>query len=296
MPRSISKTPRGLSANKRLKAIINNRTSGASDIEESVYAWLDRVFSDSKTASSKNISTGISRLRSRFGCMANILNLLDFIEKIPSGTSKSGVLEFIREYENLIETDRRKTIDTTAKKIGRYKSIFTLSNSSVITNAVLEAKKRGWNGTVNIVESRPMNEGLIPARKFAKAGLKVILAVDSAIPRLIENSGAVFIGADAVTQTYFVNKIGSRIALDYAEKYNKPAFVAADRSKFISNRKYKFIPDVNPPDEILKFRSENLTVINSYFEQVRPRGRIKFICGKSTVAPEKVKNLLKQDI
>ena len=139
-----------------------------------------------------------------------------------------------------------------------------------------------------------MNEGLIPARKFVKAGLKVTLAVDAAIPQLIKSSGVVFIGADAVTETFLVNKIGSRIALDYAEKYNRLTFVAADRSKFISNRKYKFIPDVNPPDEILKFRSENLTVINSYFEQVRPYGKIKFICGKSTVAPEKVKNLLKR--
>lgn len=293
MPKFISKTRRGLSPDEKLEAILNDRTSGATIIERNIYAWLILLLSQSKTQSSRSIKKSVFNLRNRFGNMANVLGLLSYFENLLANSTQDQMLMSLKNYRHRIDHNRELTITTTAKKIKRYGSIFALSNSSIITGAVLLARKQGWKGTVNLTESRPKCEAAIPARKFAKAGLKVNYGVDSMMPKLIRQSGAIFLGADAVTQSYFINKIGTQVALDYGEKLRKPLFVAADKSKFISNRNFKFTPETNPTDEILQYKHKNLLIINHYFEKVVPYGRMKFICGEDIMNPADVKNLLK---
>lgn len=293
MPRFISKTRRELSPDDKLEAIINDRTSGAAIIERNIYAWLILLFSQSKSPSSRSIKNSIFNLRDRFGNMANVLGLLRYFENLLSNSAQDQMLMSLRDYQRRINQNRKLTVETAAKKITKYGSIFTLSNSSIITDAVLLARKQGWKGTVNLTESRPKCEAAIPAKKFAKAGLKINYGADSMMPELIKQSGAIFLGADAVTQSYFINKIGTQIALDYGEKFGKPLFVATDKSKFISNKIFRFTQDANQANEILKYKHKNLTVMNRYFEKVSPCGRMKFICGGEILDPSEVKNLLK---
>lgn len=206
--------------------------------------------------------------------------------------------ETIREnlalYRKDIELNRRLTVETAAGQIRRYKSIFTLSSSSMISASIFEAMERGWRGEVRIIESRPKKEGAAFASKLAENGLKSILAVDTLIPEFVEKSGAVFLGADAVTPGYFVNKTGSEIAIEYADKYKKPVFVVFDRSKLISAKIYGYIPDKNPEEEITARKSKNLEIINPYFEKIIPRGRFNYICGDSIIEATKIKKLLNQ--
>ena len=160
----------------------------------------------------------------------------------------------------------------------------------------MEAKKRGWNGRVFLAESRPRNEGAILAGALAKAGLPVTLSVDTLIPELIERSKAVFLGADAVTPSYFVNKIGSRIAVEFADRLGKPVYVAGDRGKLISNKDYEFVPDSNPSLEIVRLQDKRLRVENRYFEKIIPSGRFNYICGSRLYKPAEIKNILKRKI
>jgi len=282
-----------LSSDKKLEAIINDRTSGAAIIESKIYRWLTSILSQSQAPSTRSIKNSIFNLRNRFSNMANVLGLLRYVENLLVDSARNQALISLKDYRHRINQNRKWTVATTAKRITRYGSIFTLSNSSIITDAILLAKKQGWKGTVNIAESRPKREAAIPARKLVKAGLKVNYGADSMMPKLIKQSGAIFLGADAVTQSYFINKTGTQIALDSGEKSKKPIFVAADRSKFISNRNFRFAPDANPADEILQYKHKNLTVINCYFEKVVPRNRTNFICGKKILVPNEIKNLLK---
>ena len=225
--------------------------------------------------------------------MANIARLLDFVEKSIIAGVADDPIGALGEIRKGIDENRRWTLITSADIISNYRTIFTLSNSAIIRSALIHAKKTGWNGTARIIESRPGNEGTIQAVELAKAGISAKLAVDTALPGFIRGSGAVILGADAVTQTFFVNKIGSQMALDYARRFNKPVFVATDISKFISKRKYRFVPDENPATEITKTKRKHLQIINNYFEKVRPAGRFHYICGREVFSPAGVKNILK---
>jgi translation initiation factor 2B subunit (eIF-2B alpha/beta/delta family) len=281
-------------ANRILKSIINDRTSGAAEIDSKVYVYLMNSLRIHKDKSAGEIKEAISLIKERFSSMANILNLLERLEKSPADAGFETIRENLALYRKSIEQSRRQTIETAARQVRRYKSIFTLSNSSIVSGAILEAAESGWRGEIRIAESRPRNEGSALATKFAARGIKTVLGVDALIPELVEKSGAVFLGADAVTPSYFVNKIGSGIAVEYAGKFHKPVFVAADISKLIADRNYRYAPDSNPEEEIIARRPDNLEIINSYFEKVIPRGRFYYICGESIIEPGQIKKLLKR--
>ena len=228
--------------------------------------------------------------------MANIHALLNYVEYFSEYRDSNRAIKSLKDYRRQISEEREKTVLTAAGKIARCKLIFTLSNSGIIRKSILAASKTGWKGEVLIVESRPKKEGAILASILAKAGIPVTLAVDSVMPDLIFRSGAVFLGADAVTQTYFVNKIGSKIAVDYSYEYDKAVFIAVDKSKIISNREYHFSPDQNPTSEITSSRKKRLRVENSYFERISPLGRFNYICGDRLIPPSDVKNVLNRKI
>jgi translation initiation factor 2B subunit (eIF-2B alpha/beta/delta family) len=273
-------------ADRALKSIINDRTSGAGEIENRIYVYLMsalRIFRDKP----------IGEFRE---ALAQIKKLLERVEKSTGKNDFESIRENLAVYKKNIEFNRQLTINTAAGKICRYDVIFTLSNSSAVSRSISGAKERGWEGKLNMVESRPRNEGTILASDLARAGIPVNISVDANIPILVKNSKAVFLGADAVTPTYFVNKTGSAIVLEFAAKYRKPVFVVADTGKIISDRIYKFIPDENPAKEIISGKSKNLTIKNNYFEKIIPHGKIQYIIGDEIIIPLEVKNLLKHSV
>ncbi|UCC78343.1 MAG: hypothetical protein JSW64_08625 [Candidatus Zixiibacteriota bacterium] len=294
MPRSISKTQKELSPDKKLNSIIENRTSGAAEIEIRIIRLFVEIINSGQRDSPRYLRKAINKIKKRFSAMANILNLADFTVKLLRKKDLEYLSESLNGYRRNIEHNRRQTIIRAAYKIKSYGSIFTLSGSSLIIKAILEGKNLGWRGEVRIVESRPKNEGVGLAKKTAGSGIRTVLGVDAAMPDMIKNSGAVFLGADAVTQTYFVNKIGSDIAVEYAAKFRKPVYVVADGSKFIPNNIYKFIPDNNPDSEIIPRRMKNLEIMNNYFEKVIPRGKVHFIRADRIISAGDIKNLLKR--
>ncbi len=296
MPRSISKTPKRSSVQSKLKVILSNRTGGATEIEKLVIDLFLSIYASPVKTPRRNIRAILQQLRERFSLMANIHALLNYVEYFSEYRDSNRAVKSLKDYRRQISGEREKTVLTAAAKIAHCKSIFTLSNSGIIRKSVLAASKAGWKGEVLIVESRPKKEGAILASILAKAGIPVTLAIDSVMPDLIYRSGAVFLGADAVTQTYFVNKIGSKIAVDYSYEYNKAVFIIVDKSKIISNREYHFSPDQNPTSEITASRKKRLRVENSYFERISPLGRFNYICGHRLIPPSDVKNVLNRKI
>ena len=294
MPKSISKIPGGLSVRAELKLILENRTDGASGVEDAAFDLLRSLLDNSRYQRDKQILYVIKCLRGRFPAMANVRNLLDFVETQILRADPGNARRLLESYRSKIIESRKITVAATAGKIAKYRSIFTLSNSSVIRNSIIAAKRSGWTGEVRIVESRPGNEGAALAADLSGAGVDVTLAVDAAMPELVAMSKAVFFGADAVTRGYFVNKTGTGMAIDCALRYDKPVFVAADRSKFIASRKYRFIPDKNPSEEISSSGNRRLKIINSYFEKIIPKGRVRYICGGRLFDPSRIKNILKE--
>jgi translation initiation factor 2B subunit (eIF-2B alpha/beta/delta family) len=289
LPKSISKIRFELSVQNKLHAILANNTEGASVIELAAIELFEYILKSDK-ADIKLFYDAANAVRSKFSAMANIISLYRFVK---GNFQPPELRERIAAYKKALEIDRKNTIEICAKIIGKFDSIFTLSNSSTISQAILRAKEQGWNGKVSVVESRPIREGAILASQLAQAGIKTELGIDMILPDFVKLSQAMILGADAVTPTYFVNKIGTRIAIDYARTLKKPIYVVAVRSKIVSNREYKFDINIRPASEVTENHHPNLLILNRYFELVKPAGNFHYIVGHQVLQPKEIRNLLK---
>lgn len=147
-------------------------------------------------------------------------------------------------------------------------TVLTHSFSSVVRGALLEAVRRGRRFRVIATESRPMREGVRLARELADAGIPVQLVVDAAAPGLAPEVTRVMVGADAVTLTGVVNKVGTAPLALAAREHHVPIHVLASSDKFLPAG-YRLPPEPpHDPREILEEETPRVTVRNLYFEIV----------------------------
>jgi translation initiation factor 2B subunit (eIF-2B alpha/beta/delta family) len=293
-PKSILRTRRK-SASPKLVDFLKNNTEGAAYIESFFLNWAIELLDSGNSRDPEKtdlLTRLITKIKPSYSLMANIINLFDLI--LVHLGNLDDLKSRLQSYREEIENQRQAATVTASKIILRHNSIFTLSNSSAIRNAILKANEQGWQGKVYMIESRPMNEGIIQAEAISQAGIKTVVGVDLMMREFIAKSDALFLGSDCVTETYFVNKVGSAVAVEIAKSEKKIVYVLTDKSKTISTRKYSFSPDNNPADEVYKSENKKIKVINQYFEAVRPSGRFHYICGAKVLLPSRMAKIISE--
>ena len=148
--------------------------------------------------------------------------------------------------------------------------VFTHCHSSTVINILKEAKKQNKHFQVFNTETRPLYQGRKTSHELEKAGIKVTMIIDSAagdildkIPILPE-ANLMIIGADAVLQNSIVNKIGSRMFAELANKHKIPVYIATDSWKF-TNRSVKI--EERSFKEVWE-SAKNIKIRNPAFETV----------------------------
>ena len=112
--------------------------------------------------------------------------------------------------------------------------IATLSLSTAVRDALLEARHHGLEPRALVAESRPGLEGRTQAARLGGAGLTTWLVVDAALPLLVSQAAQVWIGADAVTERGVLNKVGSYALALAAREHSVPVYALASRRKFLA--------------------------------------------------------------
>ena len=129
-----------------------------------------------------------------------------------------------------IEATARTAVATVTR---RDPWIATLSNSGSVLAALRALKREGREPRVLLAESRPGNEGRAMAAALAEAGIPSLVVVDAALPMLLSQATALWLGADAVTEYGVLNKIGSYAAALAAREHGVPVHALATRRKFL---------------------------------------------------------------
>ena len=111
--------------------------------------------------------------------------------------------------------------------------IATLSATGMVRDALVELRRRGQEPHALVGEGRPRREGRAMAATLAQAGVPVWLVVDAALPMLVSQAQAAWIGADAVTEQGVINKVGSYALALAAREHSVPVYALAGRRKFI---------------------------------------------------------------
>lgn len=111
--------------------------------------------------------------------------------------------------------------------------VATLSGSTTVRAAVLELHGRDRGPRVLVGEGRPLLHGRALASALGLAGVPAWLVVDAALPMLLSQAAALWLGADAVTERGAIVAVGGFAVALAAREHSVPVHVLAPRRKFL---------------------------------------------------------------
>ncbi|HVR95285.1 MAG TPA: hypothetical protein VMW27_01630 [Thermoanaerobaculia bacterium] len=125
-------------------------------------------------------------------------------------------------------------------------TLITLSRSGTVLRALIAAHQEGVGLRVVVGEGRPGGEGKDTARDLAGAGIDTWVAADAALPALLHEPDtltlpfkveigrtAVVVGTDAVSDAFFLNKIGTYGLALAAKRAGVPLLLLTNESKLL---------------------------------------------------------------
>jgi len=172
--------------------------------------------------------------------------------------------------------------------------IVTLSFSSSLA-AVLQdvARTRSGpepsRGALRVVcgEGRPRFEGRRMAAALAAAGLEVTVATDAALTTCLTRASTVMVGADAIADSFWINKTGTHGLVSVANRLGVPVYVVASRDKAMPPAlaaRWR-LPEAAAP-EVWPDAPGHIRVLNRYFEPIPAELVTLFLTDAGPVAPE----------
>jgi len=172
-----------------------------------------------------------------------------------------------------LKTVRRKIAEIGSRLIRDGIVVFTHCHSSTVIEILKMAFKQGKKFEVYNTETRPLYQGRKTARELAKIGIPVKHFVDSAGRIAIKKSDLVLFGADSITSVgKIINKIGTEMFAEIANKYDKPVYFCTDSWKFNPKTIIGFEEKIEErsPKEVWKNPPKGVEILNYAFESVKP--------------------------
>ncbi|MGH2793731.1 MAG: hypothetical protein ACRDKG_05455, partial [Actinomycetota bacterium] len=130
----------------------------------------------------------------------------------------------------------------------RRATVLTHSSSSNVVAALMRNRKRIVRVLCTV--SLPGGEGRWLSRRLERAGLESEVVSDAAMASAAERADVALVGADAVTETGAVNKVGTRLVALAALDAEIGFYVVAGSSKLLPARVWRLIePEAEAYDE-----------------------------------------------
>lgn len=183
----------------------------------------------------------------------------------------AAVLGKIATYTTFIRDAKHKIAAHGAALMQDGATYLTHCHASTVTNAFLQAHQDGKKLSVIATETRPLFQGRITVRELIDGGIDpVTLIVDSAAASVLadpkRNISAVFIGADLLTDTGFVNKIGSLAIVLAARARNIPVYCFSTLLKYDPRPFDQSLIETRNPSEIWNDAPEKLSIFAPAFD------------------------------
>jgi translation initiation factor 2B subunit (eIF-2B alpha/beta/delta family) len=128
--------------------------------------------------------------------------------------------------------------------------IATLSSSTTVRAALLELQGRDRGPRVLVGEGRPLLHGRALASALGLAGVPTWLVVDAALPMLLSQAAALWLGADALTDHGAIVAVGGFAVALAAREHSVPVYVLAPRRKFLPGTTAALQIEERPPAEV----------------------------------------------
>jgi translation initiation factor 2B subunit (eIF-2B alpha/beta/delta family) len=167
-------------------------------------------------------------------------------------------------------------------------TIVTCSRSEAVERT-LEALAGREPVRVCCAESRPGCEGVALAGALASKGLEVHVYSDAAIGRALPTADALVVGADAISEAAFINKVGTAGLCSLAHLLGIPVHVLAGSEKILPHNIFQMLTLRTAP--IAEVPGRPYFVQNPLFERT-PTGWVSHIVtDRGSLLPEDIQRI-----
>ena len=211
---------------ERIKELLQNRSSGAQQLTEEALKIINELY-DSNTTSAE-ILEFLNKCALQFYQMVPLVKIKEHF--IDHGVNKESIHAFDKLLADVSYIKNASFLFDSKKKV------LTFSNSSSVRKTLIHHKDK--ISEVICCRSLPLGEGKNLAELLSESGINVTLIEDSEAARYLSRCDFVLIGADAVTEEFFVNKVGTLQLILAARYFATPVYVVVSILKRIEKQHY----------------------------------------------------------
>jgi len=265
-----------------IKNIRSLKVQGAENIARESVDSLRIILKNSKARTAKELYRELEAARKSLvgarptePCMRNALNyVMNNVDRKDVIRLSEGVSKRIKEVLSYFDDAERKIAEIGANTVRKNYAVFTHCHSSTVMMVLAKARFSGTRFVVHNTETRPKFQGRRTAKELSALGIKVFHYVDSAARLALKKCDLFLFGADAVqSDGRIINKIGTELFLEIAERYDIPAYCCAVSWKFDPLTVYDVEEPMENrnPEEVWGKSPKNITIMNPAFEIIEPR-------------------------
>jgi len=219
-----------------------------SDRESGSVALLNRLISaleielqgtDPDPGDFRNLLNTIREKLRHFASIENFLVSL-MIHAVPEDDFPGEPLNFIKEYRQYWRDSAGKIADNLLRHcnpVGR--SILTHSHSQTVISLLGQLHEREIPFRVLQTLSSPGEEGKKSLERMHELKIRADLIDDEEIQDAFGRTDLVLMGCDALLETKFLNKTGTRAILQLAKQFIKPSFLVTESRKVITHSEWE---------------------------------------------------------
>ena len=263
---------------KAIRAIKTNSESGATTLTKQTIQTIHLLLEKTKTSDQhilkKQIQQTLLQLINAQPMMASILTYANTLLSSIDQQQPSSIVSL----QEIVQTKSNYFLNTFSeanKKISKHtlpllsnqSMVFTYSNSSSVTEALLLAHNNNIKMNVYCSESRPTGEGKHIAKLLSRKGIKTRFSTDAALFSKLSKADIILIGADGISTQGLYHKIGTKALAHLAQIHHIPLFSLSAEEKILPASYKQAMQPTKNPEEIIKANNKNLQVCNNYFDQ-----------------------------
>ena len=213
-------------------------------------------------------------------CMETVLEVTEDPEK-----TRALLVDMFKRYKAKLAAARKRAALNVAETLHEDSIIITCSHSENVIDSLLMGREKGKVSKVFVMESRPLFEGRVTAKRLQEAGIDCELTVDAAGPYFCKECDLALVGADSVLRDgSVVNKVGTYPLAMACREVGIPFYVVCESIKRDSMHDRKDPPEIEEKDpaQILDFEGPGeLKARNIYFDITPARLVTRVITEKS---------------
>lgn len=291
-----------------LEDVKNDHTSGASVVAKKAISCIEVLAKEKSDVGVAALTTEIERVsgeilkaQPNMAQLTNLFNTIFFtLEAERSGDSLALARKISGEAKRF-EENAKKAVAKVAEfgasqLISADDTVLTHSNSSTILAIIKKAHEQGTTFQVIVSESRPACEGKERARELSKMGIRTLYLIDAAISMGVERADVVLLGADSISETVMVNKIGSKGICLLAREALVPCYAASESSKFTPQKLSPKKEPLRDPKEVWANPPAETSVENYYFDEVPLDLFTGIVTEEGVLTPEEMSGKIRSQV